>query len=243
MDANKKELFYAKTYRKYSFESFTISIVNFVEQDTKEFSKSNRLLVSATILGGNYESRKRTVVHKGEENHDLFSNLFPATKLIIAFDERFFNDHTQFSQLEVGYIIRKIYCELLLNSSYAPLFIEQMVRSLFTTSGEMDSKNWFIQLKETLNGRWDEFPSLIDLSSQLSVHPVTISKYFSKHSGMTLSEYMRKIKVKRAVDMLLNSSESFASIAFRCGFSDQSHMNRLIKRYIGHTPGAIRSIA
>ena len=117
------------------------------------------------------------------------------------------------------------------------------MQSLFWKDSYECKGKWIQALKDLLNDRWDEFPSLNDLSTELKVHPITISKYFAKENGMTLSEYMRKIKVNRAVGLLMNSSSSLAEIAFTCGFSDQSHMSRLVKNYTGYTPGAIRTLS
>ncbi|MEO1655562.1 MAG: helix-turn-helix transcriptional regulator, partial [Bacteroidota bacterium] len=81
-----------------------------------------------------------------------------------------------------------------------------------------------------------------ELAQELQLHPVSISKYFSKYRSSTLGDYMRKLKVDRAVRLLLNSSQSLAEVAYACGFSDQSHMTRLFKTYIGFSPKSLRSI-
>ena len=204
-------------------------------------SLSGSLNILSVVRGGSFEKRKTpTVQNEGDTLH-LYEDRLSSTILVLELKRNFLNSQLELNQLELSFNLLKVYCELVLNPSINHLLIEKIVRGLFVSVRHTSEKNWLVKLIEILNGRWDEFPSLIDLAGDLGVHPVTISKYFARVCGMTISEYMRKIKVRRAVDMLLNSSESLVSIAFTCGFSDQSHMNRLVKRYIGHTPGSIRS--
>ncbi|MEM6379354.1 MAG: helix-turn-helix transcriptional regulator, partial [Bacteroidota bacterium] len=117
-----------------------------------------------------------------------------------------------------------------------------ILKALFWADKHDHKGSWIPKLKDLLNDRWNEFIALDELARELQVHPVTISKYFAKHTGLTLSEYMRKIKVKRAVNLLMNSAKPLVDIAFNCGFSDQSHMNRLVRYYTGYTPSTIRSL-
>ena len=98
------------------------------------------------------------------------------------------------------------------------------------------------QLRELIKDRWNEFISLEELSLELQVHPVTIAKYFRKYYQCTLGDYMRKIKIQRAIYFLLHTPKKITEIAFLCGFSDQSHMNRVFKAYIGFRPKDIRNL-
>lgn len=92
------------------------------------------------------------------------------------------------------------------------------------------------RLKEILQDEWNQNHSLSDLSIRLGVHPVTISKYFSRYFGCTFGEYMRKIRVDRSLFFIRNTHYSLTEIAFLCGFSDQSHFIRVFKQYTGLYP-------
>lgn len=60
----------------------------------------------------------------------------------------------------------------------------------------------------------------------------TTSKYF----GCTLVDYMRKIKVDKALYYLNHTSKTLTEVAYECGFADQSHFTRVFKTYTGCTP-------
>ena len=51
---------------------------------------------------------------------------------------------------------------------------------------------------------------------------------------------MRQVKVKKALHFLLHTNMPITEIAYTCGFSDHSHMNRSFKTYVGYNPKRIR---
>jgi AraC family transcriptional regulator len=102
---------------------------------------------------------------------------------------------------------------------------------------------WAVDLKSLLHDQWDSNFSLEDLANILGVHPVTISKHFRSIFSCTLGEYMRKMKVSKAVALLHSNSYSLTDITYRCGFSDQSHFIRTFKYHTGFLPKQYQKIA
>ena len=248
--------FLGTTSGQLTTESFKVSVVDYTQKVSEDWHWHEKLHISSIIRGGNLESRKNEeiqvvpskilVYQQGEIHRNRFT-VHPSKNINIEFEEHFFNHDICFSNLTLDenstLDFFRIYLELQLNDQCSQQSIGQILQSLFWQDNYESKGEWIQKLKELLNDRWDEFPSLNDLSNELNVHPITISKYFAKENGMTLSEYMRKIKVRRAVGFLMNSSSSLAEIAFTCGFSDQSHMSRLVKNYTGYTPGTIRTLS
>jgi len=50
-------------------------------------------------------------------------------------------------------------------------------------------------------------------------------------------------RADRACDLLLNSEMPLSDVATECGFYDQSHMTRILRRYSQATPKALRALA
>jgi len=101
---------------------------------------------------------------------------------------------------------------------------------------------WVIMLSDLLNDRWSEQFTLAELSESVGAHPVTISKGFRRYFLCTYGEYMRKLKVDKSISYIKNSKMSLTEIAFRCGFSDQSHFTRSFKQSIGFLPKYLREL-
>lgn len=246
--------FLGATTKSFESELFKVSIVNYTHKVSEDWHWHEKIHLSSIIRGGNLESRKKEdiqvvpgkvmVYDQGEVHRNRFT-AHPSRNLNIELEEGFFSGEIQFSHFnekdDSNIELYRIYTELQIRDRYSQEAISQALKSLFWKGGHENASDWMIQLEMILNDRWNEFLSLEDLSAELCIHPVTISKFFAKSKGITLSDYMRKIKVKKAVDQLMNSSRSITEIALDCGFSDQSHLTRLTRYYIGCTPGEIRS--
>ncbi len=247
--------FLGSTTISFKSEKFKASIVDYTSKVSEEWHWHEKFHLSSIIHGGNLESRKKEdiqvtpgklMVYDQGEIHRNRHTAHPSRNLNIELDESFFSNEIHFSNLRAddnsNIELYSVYLELLLNDNNSEQSIFQILKTLFWIGDHEDQSNWMPQLESILIDNWKEFPSLQTLSAELDVHPITISKYFAKTKGITLSNYMRRIKVKRAVDSLLNSTTPISEIAFGCGFSDQSHLTRLTKYYIGYTPGEIRAL-
>ena len=109
-----------------------------------------------------------------------------------------------------------------------------------------DSKKipaWAQELKEIIQDQIDTnlTLSLKELSQSLNVHPSYLSREFSKYfDDLSFGDYIRKLRIERAIHLLNESQHSMAEIAYLTGFSDQSHFNRIFKKHTGKSPLAFR---
>lgn len=139
----------------------------------------------------------------------------------------------------------KLYHEFLMADQYSEVSIEILLLQIcdvLGTAKEIRQKGvpkWIDQLKELLQFDTSNL-TLQYLSEQLGIHPVHISRTASKYLSVSLGEYIRQIKLKRAIPLLLDSDHLLTEIAYEAGFSDQSHFNRTFKDYLGLSPGRYR---
>lgn len=101
---------------------------------------------------------------------------------------------------------------------------------------------WVKKVNEILHDRSSEKISLIYLSGDLGIHPVHLSRDFSKYFHCIMGEYIRKLKVEKSLVMLSDKKYSLMDISFECGFSDQSHFIRCFKEIIGINPLTYRRL-
>jgi AraC-like DNA-binding protein len=99
--------------------------------------------------------------------------------------------------------------------------------------------NWVKELKDTIQDQIDTnlSLSLSDISKDLNIHPAYLSREFSKYfEDLTFGDYIRKLRIEKALNYLQTSEYSMSEIAYLTGFSDQSHFNRIFKKFTGKTP-------
>lgn len=100
---------------------------------------------------------------------------------------------------------------------------------------------WAKELKEIIQDHIDTNLNLKELSKNLDVHPSYLSREFSKHfDNLSFGEYVRKLRIDKAIELLNTSSHSLTGIAYLTGFSDQSHFTRIFKAVTGKNPSAYR---
>lgn len=234
---------------------FSVSVVDYNAEANNGWHYHDKMHLLAVLRGGNRESRKNTVrklsrgdiasYHAGEiHRNEYISN--DSRNVIVEFEEGFFSEETSFQSMAtnptVFQTLTRVYGECLNDEADQLHSITESIYSLLGHSLSAYTPGWVSTAKELLDDRWNEFIPLEAVASKLKVHPVTVSSYFSRAFDCTMSEYMRRIKVERAITRLLRSSNSISSIAHQCGFSDHSHMTRLIKCYTGFTPRGLRSL-
>ncbi len=138
----------------------------------------------------------------------------------------------------------KILKEHYLCDSESGMAIEQLCLSL--VQGEAPAEKlypeWTEKIRAVLNDQWDVPLTLPQLAEQLSLHPVTISRYFSRYFTCTLGEYRRRVKVERALPMVREGRLSLTEIAYSCGFADQAHFTRTFQHITGLLPKQYKNL-
>src|SRR6187402_171916 len=98
---------------------------------------------------------------------------------------------------------------------------------------------WATELKEIIQDQIDTnlTLSLKEISESLKVHPTYLSREFSKYfDDLSFGDYIRKLRIEKAIVLLNESKHSLSEIAYLTGFSDQSHFTRIFKKTTGKSP-------
>jgi AraC-like DNA-binding protein len=102
---------------------------------------------------------------------------------------------------------------------------------------------WANELKEIIQDQIDTNLSLSlkQVSESLQVHPAYLSREFSKYfDNLSFGDYIRKLRIEKAIQLLGDSKYSLTEIAYLTGFSDQSHFTRIFKKQTGNNPSSYR---
>jgi len=102
---------------------------------------------------------------------------------------------------------------------------------------------WLDRVRDYLHDASD--PTGLDAIARVAdCHPTHLARAFHTHFGLTVGEYLRRLRVERArAEVVAAPERSLATIAVAHGFADQAHMTRAFGRYLGHPPGAMRRAA
>lgn len=100
---------------------------------------------------------------------------------------------------------------------------------------------WVKELKEIIQDEIDTNITLKEISKGLQINPAYLSRKFSKYfDDLTFGEYIRKLRIEKAIQLMQSTKYSLTQIAFLTGFSDQSHFTRIFKKHTGKIPSSYR---
>jgi len=78
------------------------------------------------------------------------------------------------------------------------------------------------------------------LSDHFNISLNYLGRYFKKQIGETLQSYIVNYKLRLVETRLLHSDMRINEIAYELNFSDESHLNRVFKKYKGMNPSEFR---
>mgnify|MGYP000923249265 CR=1 FL=1 len=103
---------------------------------------------------------------------------------------------------------------------------------------ESYNKNYAVKrIVKYLNDNYNKKISLEQIAHNMYLSPVYISKIFKEETGESPINYLIKIRLEKARDLLVKSSDaSIKSIANQVGYEDAYHFSKLFKKYYGISP-------
>lgn len=121
------------------------------------------------------------------------------------------------------------------------LFIDVFNKFIKQKAAKKKTPDWVKELKEIIQDQVDTNLSLTDISKSLDINPSYLSREFSRHfDNLSFGEYIRKLRIEKAIELMNIKDYSLTEIAYLTGFSDQSHFTRIFKQHSGKNPSAYR---
>ena len=157
---------------------------------------------------------------------------------------------------EIRISIREIYQEWNDRKEGYPLMIKANVLRILTMlirayqdetkSGEMlkEKKNAMKRLEQAftyINDHYCEKITLEDVAAYVYMSSNYFSSYFRRVANISFSDYVTRLRVNRAREMLRENGANVTEIAMECGFNNISNFYRLYKKHMGKTPGDEKS--
>lgn len=265
MKVLKKGEYYGSMKKKMNVDGILLSEYSYEQKNTEWHFHENPYFMY--VLQGNlFDSNKKNETQcvpgslmflNWEDKHHNSKHSQEAGGFHIEIDQNWFSKLDGCLEIQEGsfeiknpkihLMINHLYKEFHLADDLSQLGIEASIYNLLNCLSldfKMTDKQppWFRRLLQILHEE-NMNVNLGGLSEILGVHPVHISRTASKYLGMTLSEYTRIHRIKKALDLMRCRDLSLTEISYLSGFSDQSHFSKSFSNVMGKTPSDFRSVA
>jgi AraC family L-rhamnose operon regulatory protein RhaS len=91
-----------------------------------------------------------------------------------------------------------------------------------------------------LHTHYERKITIEELTEEFHINRTTLADKFSDSTGISVMEYLIKLRVKMAAIMLRDTMLSVSEIAYRVGFNDITHFGRMFKKHMGYSPSEYR---
>lgn len=94
--------------------------------------------------------------------------------------------------------------------------------------------------KQFIQEHQTEDLSLGDVAKAVNTSTFYFCKMFKKYTGLNFTNYLSRLRIEKAKNLLLNPNLRVSEIAYEVGFQSLTHFNRVFKKIIGQSPTEYR---
>lgn len=110
-------------------------------------------------------------------------------------------------------------------------------QTLFCVRQQKIAQERVAKVKDILESRMSEPPNLEELGKMVGCSHYYLSRTFSREMGMTISQYLRRIRIDKAAELLETGKFNVTEVAMEVGYSSLSHFSHAFQQQTGCCPG------
>lgn len=100
---------------------------------------------------------------------------------------------------------------------------------------------WLVRARRQIDDSGGCGVRVAELAARLGVHRVHLSRSFRRHFGLSVTDYVRRLRIRRAARMPVEACR-IARVARAPAFADTSHFCRQFKPHAGVRPSDFRRL-
>ena len=98
-----------------------------------------------------------------------------------------------------------------------------------------------MQILQYINQNYAYNVSLTELAERMYMSKSTLSRFFTRQTGIHFADYVNQIRLKYAVEDIIYSNKNITKIAMDNGFSNPSAFNKIFREQYGMSPSQYRA--
>lgn len=129
-----------------------------------------------------------------------------------------------------------------INKSRKKMILECYKKAIDYQKENMDTKAYFIaeNAKKYVEEHYSNPDLTIEhISRHLLVNQTYLRRMFKSELNMTISEFLTKVRMEKAKQLIINNEYKLTAISEMVGYSDSSYFGKCFKKYYGISPSGI----
>jgi AraC family transcriptional regulator len=248
-----------------SYRNIIISKTQYSQKEDQSWHCHENPFFAYFLKGGNKELRKKDEIkcfagtllfYKAGEFHRNKDYMAGSRIFHFEIDKNWFGEnklnpenihYSEINSLAIKNIFLNIIREFSIRDELSESSVQNIALYLFNLlTRQTDCKRsiplWKYDLDKIIAEQTNDKQSLVNLAKKIKVHPVTLSRQFPRYYNCSFGEYLRQLRIEKAISLLAKKSIPISDIAEHCGFSEPSNFIRCFKRLKGITPDAYRKL-
>jgi two-component system response regulator YesN len=101
-------------------------------------------------------------------------------------------------------------------------------------------KNVIERVRTIIDQRYAENLQVAEIGKEVFLSVTYLCLLFKQETGETINEYLTKVRVEKAKELLREPGNKFYEVCYAVGYSDPSYFSKIFKKYTGFTPSSYR---
>ena len=158
------------------------------------------------------------------------------------------NYHTpEIIALENGEYVKQKFYNMLESweKKHAPLEIKAIayrtLQKIAEAKANTEQKELFTQMADYVNANFSN-PELeiSDIAEAFYTSVATVRRRFVDALGISPKQYIIKVRLDNAIDLLASGRYTAKAVAYMCGFADEKYFSRIVKERYGKSPTELK---
>jgi AraC-like DNA-binding protein len=115
-----------------------------------------------------------------------------------------------------------------------------MISNQIVVQNENCEPPMITRAKEFIQKNQSEDLSLEQVAKAVNTSTFYFCKMFKKATGINFTDYLSRVRIEKAKNLLLNPNLRVSEIAYEVGFQSLTHFNRVFKKIVGQSPTEYR---
>jgi AraC-like DNA-binding protein/ligand-binding sensor protein len=95
--------------------------------------------------------------------------------------------------------------------------------------------------RDFINSHHTDDLSLADVAHAVNTSTFYFCKSFKKATGLHFTDYLSRVRIEKAKNLLLNPNARVSEVAYEAGFQSLTHFNRVFRKLVGQSPSDYRA--